>query len=185
MTSVLDILINEIANVLGISAADVKSKFTNDQLNELLALSLCEPDSEVGVPLTITEPPCEEPSPAANLLSPINVEITPNIPTSNVERCIESVAEVNSQIAAQNAQNAKAANLQNGLFGLGSSAVLGAGGLGNLGSSILGGATTLGGLLGLGGNAASWAAQPDGGQAAQTVADFYGSTYDPFAGWSI
>lgn len=102
MTSVLDILINEIANVLGISAVEVKSKFTNDQLNELLALSLCEPDSEVGVPLTITEPPCEEPSPAANLLSPINVEITPTIPTSNVERCIESVAEVNSQIAAQN-----------------------------------------------------------------------------------
>jgi len=55
-----------------------------------------------------------------------------------------------AQIAAQNAQNAKTANLQNGLFGLGSSAILGAGGIGNLGSSILGGATTLGGLLGLG-----------------------------------
>lgn len=55
-----------------------------------------------------------------------------------------------ANIAAQNAQAAKTANLQNGLFGLGSSAILGAGGLGNLGSSILGGATTLGGLLGLG-----------------------------------
>ena len=55
-----------------------------------------------------------------------------------------------ADIAASNAQAAKTANLQNGLFGLGSSAILGAGGLGNLGSSILGGATTLGGLLGLG-----------------------------------
>jgi hypothetical protein len=55
-----------------------------------------------------------------------------------------------AQIAAQNAQNAKTANLQNGLFGLGSSAILGAGGIGNLGSSVLNGATTLGGLLGLG-----------------------------------
>ena len=55
-----------------------------------------------------------------------------------------------AQIAAQNAQNAKTANLQNGLFGLGSSAILGAGGLGNLGASVLNGATTLGGLLGLG-----------------------------------
>jgi hypothetical protein len=56
-----------------------------------------------------------------------------------------------ADIAQQNAQAARTANLQNGLFGLGSSAILGAGGIGNLGSSILGGATTLGGLLGLGG----------------------------------
>lgn len=56
-----------------------------------------------------------------------------------------------ADIARQNAQAARTANLQNGLFGLGSSAILGAGGIGNLGSSILGGATTLGGLLGLGG----------------------------------
>ena len=59
-----------------------------------------------------------------------------------------------AQIAAQNAQNAKTANLQNGLFGLGSSAILGAGGIANLGSSVLNGATTLGGLLGLGSSAA-------------------------------
>lgn len=58
-----------------------------------------------------------------------------------------------AQIAAQNAANAKTANLQNGLFGLGSSAILGAGGIGNLGTSVLNGATTLGGLLGLGSSA--------------------------------
>lgn len=44
-----------------------------------------------------------------------------------------------AQIAAQNAANAKTANLQSGLFGLGSSAILGAGGLGNLASAGLSG----------------------------------------------
>ena len=60
-----------------------------------------------------------------------------------------------ADIAQQNAQAARTANLQNGLFGLGSSAILGAGGVGNLGQSILGGATTLGGLLGLGGQSSA------------------------------
>ncbi len=104
-----------------------------------------------------------------------------------------------ANIAAQNANNAKTANLQNGLFGLGSSAILGAGGLGNLGASVLNGATTLGGLLGLGSSAASninntnyfggagggWFAQPDTSSTAQTATDFYGNTYDPLAGWSM
>ena len=104
-----------------------------------------------------------------------------------------------AQIAAQNANNAKTANLQNGLFGLGSSAILGAGGVGNLGTSILNGATTLGGLLGLGSTAATnlnntnyfggagggWFAQPDSASTAQTATDFFGNTYDPLAGWSI
>ena len=54
-----------------------------------------------------------------------------------------------AQIAAQNAANAKAANTQNGLFGLGSAALLGGGGIGSLGN-----ATTAGsGLLGLGNSA--------------------------------
>jgi hypothetical protein len=58
-----------------------------------------------------------------------------------------------AQIAAQNAANAKAANTQNGLFGLGSSALLGAGGVGNLiGNTGLNGGTASG-LLGIGGSA--------------------------------
>jgi hypothetical protein len=56
-------------------------------------------------------------------------------------------------IAAQNAANARTANLQSGLFGLGSSAVLGAGGVGNL---LSGGLNALGSgynwLSGLGGS---------------------------------
>jgi len=51
-------------------------------------------------------------------------------------------------IAAQNARNAQTANMQSGLYGLGSSAILGAGGLGNLGTSAINGLTSLGSLLG-------------------------------------
>ena len=48
----------------------------------------------------------------------------------------------NAQIAQQNQQIAQQANLQNGLFGLGSSAILGSGGVGNLASTIGNGATS-------------------------------------------
>ena len=51
-------------------------------------------------------------------------------------------------IAAQNARNAQTANMQSGLYGLGSSAILGAGGLGNLGTSAINGLTSLGNLFG-------------------------------------
>ena len=54
-----------------------------------------------------------------------------------------------AQIAAQNAANAKTANTQNGLFGLGSAALLGGGGLGTLGNAATAGT----GLLGLGSSA--------------------------------
>ena len=54
-----------------------------------------------------------------------------------------------ADIAQQNAANAKTANMQSGLFGLGSAALLGGGGLGSLGTSGSSGS----GLLGLGGSA--------------------------------
>jgi hypothetical protein len=58
-----------------------------------------------------------------------------------------------ADIAQQNAENARAANLQSGLFGLGSSAILGAGGVGNLIGSTGTGGTGGSGLLGLGNSA--------------------------------
>ena len=62
----------------------------------------------------------------------------------------------NAQIAQQNQQIAQQANLQNGLFGLGSSAILGAGGVGNLANSAVNGATNAyNWLTGLGTNAAN------------------------------
>ena len=54
-----------------------------------------------------------------------------------------------ADIAKQNAANARTANTQNGLFGLGSAALLGGGGIGSLGTNGTGGS----GLLGLGGSA--------------------------------
>jgi hypothetical protein len=51
-----------------------------------------------------------------------------------------------ADIAQQNAANARAANLQSGLFGLGNAALLGGGGIGSLGSAGKSGS----GLLGLG-----------------------------------
>lgn len=54
-----------------------------------------------------------------------------------------------AEIAQQNAANARAANMQSGLFGLGSAALLGGGGIGSLGTGGTGGT----GLLGLGGSA--------------------------------
>jgi hypothetical protein len=61
-----------------------------------------------------------------------------------------------ADIAAQNAATAKAANLQAGLFGLGSSAILGAGGVGNLIGSLGKDGKGASGLLGLGSNIADF-----------------------------
>lgn len=58
-----------------------------------------------------------------------------------------------ADIAQQNAANARAANLQSGLFGLGSSAILGAGGVGNIIGSVGSAANAGTGLLGLGSSA--------------------------------
>ena len=57
------------------------------------------------------------------------------------------------QIAQQNANNARAANMQSGLYGLGSAALLGGGGLSGLGNNIGSAAT---GLAGLGNSAYNW-----------------------------
>jgi hypothetical protein len=61
-----------------------------------------------------------------------------------------------AQIAAQNAANARTANMQSGLFGLGSSAILGAGGVGNLIGSTGSGGKNASGLLGIGSNIANF-----------------------------
>jgi hypothetical protein len=97
------------------------------------------------------------------------------------------------QLAARNAQAAAAANKTAGLYGLGSAALLGGGGLGglaNLGSQAISGMNT--GLSGmsqwwnnLGGDPTRGGTiTPDDSQTASVASDFYGSTYNPLAGWS-
>lgn len=109
MTSVLDILINEIANVLGISAEEVKTKFTQEQLNELLNLSLCEPTSESGIPLDITEAPCDDLA-IPNLLPPLSTDglddlaktAENNAKNNNITQCLDKVEELNKTIEENN-----------------------------------------------------------------------------------
>jgi hypothetical protein len=105
-----------------------------------------------------------------------------------------------ADIAQQNAANARTANTQNGLFGLGSAALLGGGGIGSLGTNGVGGS----GLLGLGSSAynslfgngtnlnntdyfggagGGWFAQPDSSEVADLFSD--SNLYNQFAGWSM
>jgi hypothetical protein len=105
MDSVIDLIINEIANVLGIPPSEVKSKFTEQQLKELYDLSLCDPTDEVGAPFgQITELPCEEPAP--QLLPELStadieklIQDLENTPTANpVKKCIDSVETISASL---------------------------------------------------------------------------------------
>ncbi len=98
-----------------------------------------------------------------------------------------------ANIAQANAQMAQSAGLTSGLFGLGSSLLQGGtgagstlGAIGNGVSNAYNGIVGSGGLNGL--YTSMTGANPiiaDTGQAAQTASNFYGSAYDPLAGWSM
>lgn len=94
-----------------------------------------------------------------------------------------------ANIAQSNAQMAQQTNQLNGLLGLGSSALLGGTGQGSVLNAIGNGAGAIGsGLSSLWNqiyNPTSNPIIPDTGQAAQTAQNFYGTPYDPTAGWSI
>lgn len=103
--SVTDLIINEIANVLGIPPSEVKSKFTEAQLKELYNLSLCEPIDEVGAPFgQVNDLPCEEPAP--QLLPPVSTKDVENIlkdlenasTADPVKKCVDSVKQVSSEL---------------------------------------------------------------------------------------
>ena len=110
MSSILDLLINEVAGVLGISPAEVTSRFTKEQLDELLNNSLCQPGDSVGIPITsISSIPCDDLN-IPNLLPPLNINDLSdglgNILDSaqakeSPEKCIKKVEEVNSIIEKQ------------------------------------------------------------------------------------
>ena len=92
------------------------------------------------------------------------------------------IAKANAQMAQQTAQ-------MNGLLGLGSSALLGGTGQGSVLNTIGNGAGAIGsGLSSLWNQIYNPTSNPiiaDTGQAAQTAQDFYGTAYDPSAGWSM
>lgn len=108
MTNILDILINEVANVLNISPEEVKQRFTKSELDELLANSLCEPIDEVGPPLgSISDIPCAEPAPKfledvpLDELAKIEEEALSILKKDNTKKCIDQVEEVNQVISKQ------------------------------------------------------------------------------------
>ena len=99
--SILDILINEVANALGITPTEVKSKFTQEQLNDLLNNSLCTPLGDTGVPFASTEVPCDDLA-VPDLLPQIDVNIeVPKSDPTKVQKCIDNLEETNKIIEAQ------------------------------------------------------------------------------------
>lgn len=108
MASVLDLLINEVANVLAISPEEVKQKFTEEQLKELLNSVWCEPNDELGIPIDSLQTPCDDLA-VPNLLPELDVDAELDaILAQTVEKeketpvkCIEKIDEVNSIIEKQ------------------------------------------------------------------------------------
>jgi len=109
LTSVLDILINEIANVLRIPPSEVKSKFTDDQLKDLLNSTLCEPVDEVGAPFgAISELPCDDLA-IPKLLQALPTDAVKNqydalvkkAVTNEAKKCIDAVDRVTSDLQVQ------------------------------------------------------------------------------------
>ncbi len=109
MSSVLDLLINEVANVLGITPDEVKNKFTKDELDALLNSSLCEPDDSAGIPLgNISDLPCDDleipnllPVESIDILDELEKQATDLAAKDNTKKCIGQVEEVNKVIEAQ------------------------------------------------------------------------------------
>ena len=108
MPSILDLLITEVASVLGITPEEVKSRFTKEQLDDLLNSSLCEPIDESGPAIESLSVPCEDPLP--QLLPPVDLSALDGLEvaaqaqaakTLEKTKCIDKVEEVNAIIDGQ------------------------------------------------------------------------------------
>jgi hypothetical protein len=102
---VLDILISELSKILGITPEEVKTRFTQEELKELLNSSLCEPDSVVGPPLpNISSLSCDELQ-IPDLLPPEATDILDELektPIQDNQKCVKAVEEINPIIEQQN-----------------------------------------------------------------------------------
>ncbi len=108
MTSILDLLIAEVASVLGITSEEVKSRFTKEQLDDLLNSSLCEPVDESGPAFESLDVPCEDPIP--QILPPVDLSALDGLEaaaqvqaakTLEKTKCIDKVEEVNAIVDGQ------------------------------------------------------------------------------------
>lgn len=109
MDSILDLLIVEISNVLGISPDEVRSRFTKEELEVLLNGSLCEPESETTLLLPgINEIPCENlgipdllPPEATDLLDDLQKQAEETQKNDLGKKCVDQVSEVNKVVEKQ------------------------------------------------------------------------------------
>lgn len=98
MSNLLDILINEVASVLGISPEEVKNNFSEEQLKELLSVSVCEPTSDVGLAVDSLEIPCEDLA-VPELLSPLEIDTSvANVTPKDPKKCVDQVEKLNQQL---------------------------------------------------------------------------------------
>lgn len=100
-SSPLDLIINEVAKVLNISPDEVKSRFTDEELTDLLNNSLCSQVDQVGIPISsLNDVPCDDLA-----IPDILDEITPDLsfiePEAQSLKCVDSVRDLNAQIEKQ------------------------------------------------------------------------------------
>lgn len=104
MASILDLLINEVSNLLGITPDEVKAKFTEEQLQELLDNSLCTPISDIGIPIqTLDGLPCDDLA-IPDLLPDLELDLTIDVDPIGPSKCVENVKEINEIIKKQTAE---------------------------------------------------------------------------------
>ena len=101
--SVLDILIQEVSKILGISKEEVLSRFTKEELDDLLNNSLCEQSTLGSIPFDDISCPPEQPSFLSDIeltddfVKSITDEISNN--ESKTLSCIQEIDTVNKKIS--------------------------------------------------------------------------------------
>lgn len=102
MANVVDLLISEVASFLKITPDEVRAKFTKEQLDELLANSLCEPIDESGIPITSLDGlPCDDLA-IPDLLPDQEITDLPEpTPDTKATKCIDDVKKINEIITEQ------------------------------------------------------------------------------------
>ncbi len=116
----LDLLINEIAIITGLSVDEVNNKFTQKQLEQLLEVSKCEGESSVApIATSLEDISCsDQGAPADNIdQSPIIIKDNKK-EIFNGEDCLESVEEVNAEVKEKLDKHSKYNILVNRLYEL-------------------------------------------------------------------
>lgn len=105
--SIFDILVDQISSVLGVSKEEVLSRFTKEQLDEILNNSLCDPVDDYATPFNnIDSLPCDDPTPEflpeiELTLDEINKKIDEAKNAKDPSKCVDTVKDVNKKVGEQ------------------------------------------------------------------------------------